>query len=345
MNSILKDVYFQKHNYQVISSIIWADPDKSIESSSIYFNQEGYQLHFFHDTPSCIKFFKENKYQKININCIITSEFDNNNRYNHPNGFQMIEQIKKLLKNNLNPLYVLMASNPDEQNSKYFDFDLIVNNDREKMQKIVIDKIKNLQKNITLAKEFYVNLDKNYITNKIWDKDFDKCFCQNCELKSMSYSGMPNLKYSLPIGWYRFGMKIKDEYIKKNFNISDWNIVYYGTNLNAAISIINNQRIMFPGEILNNGEIFPPQNDINPKAIYLSPSIKYAKLFSNDTSYNGKPIYIAFECRIKPGSYSINRIPDNFEGDNIDNNYFEDEIEWVVYKNPYIVPIGLLISF
>ena len=93
---------------------------------------------------------------------------------------------------------------------------------------------------------------------------------------------------------------------------------------------------MFPGEYLNNGEIVPQED------IIMSPSINYAKLFSKSIQDNGKSIYFAFQCRIKPGTYTINRIASKFY---TDNNFSDDEIEWVVNQNSDIVPFGFLISF
>ena len=364
LNSCINDSYTKLIlNEKIISKdvhIIWADVDKNIESTSIFFKNENYKLHFFYDTPSCIKFFKENHHQNLNIKCIITCIFGNNYKYyGHPSGFQMIDQIKRLLPNNLYPFFVMLTINPDYQLCKDFGFDLIIKNDREKMQKTVINRIKNnillyrepnlqpcLQGIRNLAEQFFLSLNKYYlINNNNWDKYINRCFCQNCEPISIGYRGDQKVKYSLPIGWYRFGMRIKDEYINKNIDTSNWNIAYYGTNLFAAISIINNQRIIFPGELLSNGQILLPQNSTNPNVIYMSPSIKYAKLFSQGISFNGKSIIVAFQCRIKPGSYTINRFPDNFNGIMIDDNFSEDEIEWIVDKNSDIVPFGFLVSF
>ena len=336
--------------------IIWADPDRNVESASMFFNKEGYKIHYFHDTPSIIKFFEEGHYLNMNIKCLITSVFGKYNRkYGHPNAFQMIDHIKRKLTNNSNIFFVMLTLYPDVQKCKDFGFDLIVNNDRGIMQQLVIKRIKN---NISLYREPNLLpckkeirqlaeeiLSKINIIKKNLDKYVDRCFCQNCETNQISTRGEPKVKYSLPIGWYRFGIKIKDEYINNNIDTSNWHIGYYGTNLNTAISIIDNQRIMFPGEYLNNGEQLPPQNKFNPNYIYMSPSIKYAKLFSNSISYNGKLVSFAFQCRIKPGTYIVNRQPDNFNNINIDENFFEDEIEWAVDQNSFIVPFGFLIRF
>jgi hypothetical protein len=258
----------------------------------------------------------------------------------------MIEQIKRLLINGANPFFVMMTLNADKQQCKDFGFDLIVINDRGQMQQLVIQRIRN---NISLYREPSLQpciqgirilaeeiLSKLNIIRQNLDKYVDRCFCKNCEPNSISYRGEQKVKYSLPIGWYRFGIKTNNYFLNKNIDTSNWHIGYYGTDLNTAISIIDNQRIMFPGEYLNNGEIVPPQDMI------MSPSINYAKLFSISIPYNGKSIYFAFQCRIMPGTYTNSRIPSKFY---TDKNFSDDEIEWAVEQNSCIVPFGFLISF
>ena len=338
----------QSNNNNNNFHIIWADPNPNIKDSAVFFNKENYQIHFFHDTPSCIQFFKNGYHQNMDIKCIITSLFIGYSKQTgNPNAFQMIEQIKRLLTNNSNPFFVMMTVNADKQQCKDFGFDLVAINDRGEMQKNVINRIKynisfrepNLKpclKIRDIAVQFLNFLKNSYIINNNWDKYVDRCFCQNCEPNSIikrggenDNRGNPEVKYSLPIGWYRFGIRINDIYINQNIDTSNWNIGYYGTDLNTAISIINNQRIIFS----------------NSNAIYMSPSIKYAKLFSVGIPFKSKSINIAFQCRIKPGSFKINRAPDNFYDFIVDDNFSEDEIEWVIDKNSVIVPFGFLISF
>ena len=264
----------------------------------------------------------------------------------------MIEQIKRLLINGVNPFFVMMTLNADKQQCKDFGFDLIVINDRGQMQQLVIQRIKN---NISLYREPSLQpciqgirilaeeiLSKLNIIRQNLDKYVDRCFCKNCEPNSISYRGEQKVKYSLPIGWYRFGIKTNNYFLNNNIDTSNWHIGYYGTDLNTAISIIDNQRILLPGEFLNNGNKLPPQDNNNPTAIIMSPSIKYAKLFSKSISYNKNSISFAFQCRIKPENYEINRVPcKNYS----DKNFSDDEIEWAAYNNLNIIPFGFLIGF
>lgn len=120
--------------------IVWADSDKNIENSAILLKKTGIKIHFFNDTPSCLEFFKKNK--DLNIKVIITSLFGSERRkkLGHPNCFQMIEMFKQIWIRSYFPFLVMMTTSADEQQCKDFGFDLVVYNDRTKMQKIVIDK-------------------------------------------------------------------------------------------------------------------------------------------------------------------------------------------------------------
>ena len=244
--------------------IVWADSDKNIENSSTtlknFCKNKKIDLHFFNDTPSCINFFKENK--GINVKCLITSSFGSERRkkLGHPNSFQMLDMIKKTWTRSYSPFLVMMTSSADEQQCKDFGFNLIIYYDREKMQKIVINKLKNDTDTYcnriwrepsllpclelrTLAEKF---LDSLNLNNNDLDIYIDRCFCKNCEPQLIWYRGEPKTKYVLPIGWYRFGIKIRDEYINNKIETSNWHVGYHGTNVDVVKSIIEHRRIMFP---------------------------------------------------------------------------------------------------
>ena len=80
---------------KIDAHIVWADSDKNIENSAGLLKKSGIKIHFFKDTPSCIKFFENNK--SLNVKVIITSLFGSERRkkLGHPNCFQMIEMIKR----------------------------------------------------------------------------------------------------------------------------------------------------------------------------------------------------------------------------------------------------------
>ena len=349
--------------------IVWADSDKNIENSAKllknFCTKYKIEMHFFNDTPSCINFFEKNP--GINVKCLITSLFGSERRkkLGHPNSFQMLEIIKKSWTRSYSPFLVMMTSTADEQQCKDFGFNLIIYYDREKMQKIVIDK---LEKNTdsyynriwrepsllpclelrSLAIKF---LDTLKINGYNFDICVDRCFCKNCEPQLIWYRGEPKVKYALPIGWYRFGIKIRDEYINNKIEMSNWHVGYHGTNVKVVKSIIEHKRIMFPGDTLNDGtklKVAHNQcygNEFKSSVIYISPSIKYAKEYSYGTQFNGKEVKTVFQCRIKPGIYKKRRETLAFGNKVIDENFSNDEIEWVTDDRTGVVPFGLLIGF
>ena len=154
----------------------------------------------------------------------------------------------------------------------------------------------------------------------------------------------------LPIGWYRFGIKIRDEYINNKIEMSNWHIGYHGTSVKVVKSIIEHKRIMFPGDTLNDGTKLPSVHgqcfgkEFKSTVIYVSPSIKYAMQYSYGSKFKGKNVKTVFQCRIKPGTYKKRKETLELKS-NIDENFSNQEIEWVTDNRTAVVPFGLLIGF
>jgi len=55
-------------------------------------------------------------------------------------------------------------------------------------------------------------------------------------------------------------IKIRDEYIKNKIKVYNWNVAYHGTKNFLVQSIVEHRRIMFPGDIFNNGKKLPARN-------------------------------------------------------------------------------------
>ena len=100
----------------------------------------------------------------------------------------------------------------------------------------------------------------------------------------------------MPIGWYRFGIKIREEYINNKIEMSNWHIGYHGTSKNVVKSIIEHRRIMFPGDTLNDGTKLEIKNGqchtegFEGPVIYVTPSINYAKLYAPCSDINGRNV-------------------------------------------------------
>ena len=258
-----------------------------------------------------------------------------------------------------------MTASADEQLCKDFGFQLVCYNDREKMQRIVLDKLKNdtsvyynkiyRSPNLlpclqirNLAEEFLstLNLNPNY-----FDHFIDRCFCKNCEPQLIWYRGNPKIKYALPIGYYRFGIEIRDEYINNKIEMSNWHVGYHGTSIKVVKSIVEHKRIMFPGDTLNDGTKLPIKhnncfaNEFKNPVIYLSPTIKYAQEYSYDGKFKGMDVKVVFQCRIKPGTYKKRPETLGFGKKIIDDNFSNSEVEWVTDDRKAVVPFGLLVGF
>ena len=351
--------------------IVWVDSDPNIESSATFLKDKGFDVVCFNETLDAVGYVRK---MKENVWCIITSMMERGGRKERGlmNAFEMIDQIRVNWTFSYAPFLVMITTSADEQACKDNGFDVIVYYDRTKMQKIVSEQLlKNSgayyhkKKNNILWREPNLlpcqNLKENAliflrslnIPDGLMDHFADRCFCVNCEPKVIWYRGNPKEKYVLPIGWYRFGIKIREEYLDKKINIYDWNVGYHGTAVENVYSIIDEHRIMFPGDRLKNGKILGIKhndcfaNDFNGPVIYVSPSIKYAShsLYAPPYDFDGKKVRVVFQCRIKPGSFKKYKETLCYGNKIIDENFKNSEIEWITDDRTAVVPYGLLIGF
>ena len=112
---------------------------------------------------------------------------------------------------------------------------------------------------------------------------------------------------------------------------------------------------MFPGDTLLDGTKLPMAHNncfhenFKGPVIYVSPSIKYAseELYAETFRHNERNVKVAFQCRIKPGTFK--KFPETLgytgREKTIDENYPNDKIEWVTDDRYAVVPYGLLIGF
>ena len=211
----------------------------------------------------------------------------------------------------------------DTQQCKDFGFDVIVHGDRNRMMKIIIQRFKNKsnayyktlwrEPNLLpclqireFAKEVLFSLDINSV---YMDSFADRCFCEHCEPKKVWYRGEPKEKYVLPTGFYRYSIKLRDEYLHNKIKVYDWNVAYYGTKVNIVKSMVKHRRILYPGDVLNYGTILGVRNgqifSKETPAVYLKPSIIYAccEYYARIFKFKGKNVKIVIQCRLKPGAF------------------------------------------
>lgn len=346
-----------------MNEIIWVDSDSNVSSSAGPLRTLNCKLIFFNETQECLDYII-NKNQEP-IVCIITSMMERGGRKEKGlmNAFQMINEIRYNWKRSYSPFLVMITCTADTQQCKDYGFDVIVHGDRNKMMNIVIQRLKNKSKEYyktlwrepnllpclqlrDFAKEVLcsLNIDQAYM-----DSFADRCFCEHCEPQKVWYRGEPQEKYVLPTGFYRYGIKLRDEYLHNKIKVHNWNVAYHGTKVNIVKSIVEHRRIMFPGDVLNDGTILRVRNgDIfskNNPAVYLTPSIIYAccEYYARTFNFKGKNVKIVIQCRLKPGSFK--KCHETIRAQKtIDDNFSNNTIEWVTTDREAVVPYGLLIG-
>ena len=58
----------------------------------------------------------------------------------------------------------------------------------------------------------------------------DRCFCGNSE-PGCGIKVIQKKKYILSTGFYRYGIKIRDKYLKNKIKVYDWNVAYHLTKV------------------------------------------------------------------------------------------------------------------
>ena len=161
-----------------MSKIIWVDSDPYIERSANFLKEKNFIVVCFNETKDCVDYIK--KQNGNDIRCIITSMMERGGIKERGlmNTFQMIDQIRKIWLQSYYPFLVMITTSADEQACKDNGFDVVMYN----------------------------------------DPFADRSFCSNCEPKKILYRGNPSEKYVLPTNWYRYGIKIRIEYLDKKVN-------------------------------------------------------------------------------------------------------------------------------
>lgn len=353
-----------------MATVVWVDSDPNIKNSAKFLIQKGHNVFCFNETQDCLDYLKNDQ----SACCIITSMMERGGRKERglKNAFEMVSEIKNIWNStgkSYRPILVMITLSADEQECKDNGFDAVIYNDRLKMQKLVSEFLNknchgilnrkwwsanssSLPCNVLKLKaiEFLKHLN---IPTEYMDEFGDRCFCQKCEPKKIWYRGNPSEKYVLPTNWFRFGIQIRDEYLNKQASIKEWNVAYHGTKVENVYSIIRHHRILFPGDKKDDGTIVPSVHgqcfakNFKGPVIYLSPSIKYASNYSKNYIFNGKKVKIAFQCRVKPGSFKKYRETLRMTEDEIecDEEFSNSQLEWVTDDKTAAVPYGLLISF
>eukprot|EP00042_Codosiga_hollandica_P045108 m.453693 g.453693 ORF g.453693 m.453693 type:complete len:213 (-) comp56940_c0_seq4:66-704(-) len=177
-------------------------------------------------------------------------------------------------------------------------------------------------------------------------------------------------KYALPIGWFGFGIHLREDFQKRRGEIESWPVVYHGTTPAAIPSILDERRIMFPGDLLKNGHRLPMRlGDVwggevasGKPVIYVSPTILYSghQIYAKTFEVGGRQAQFVLQCRIKPGSYTPmpetlgqSRLKNHIDPEvrarastgQFDPDFDNSIVEWVTADREAVVPYRLLVRW
>ncbi|CAD5115979.1 DgyrCDS4910 [Dimorphilus gyrociliatus] len=224
-----------------------------------------------------------------------------------------------------------------------------ITNGAAKKKKCEIEKI------VTSFVRDYLKIDvKTYI-----DSRFNRCHCRNCHLarggSDYKSQGEPSRMYPVPIGWFKFGLKLPSRHADKSIDaLKKWQIAYHGTSYNNIVPILQHGNFLKPGDTTLDGKkIRPPEwhftednkpEGFNVNQTFLSPSIFYSELYCDQVSFKDKTFKTAFQVLVKPDVYTVGPETMNLGTTAIDPRLPNDELEWMTYHCGAIFLYGFLVK-
>ena len=201
----------------------------------------------------------------------------------------------------------------------------------------------------------------------------DKCFCPCCETNTKSYytRGSHPMRYAIPYGYVRIGLKINKGFADTHEVFSNWHISFHGTKVDNIREIFSsNLQLLKPGDYTISGKqleirsghiksrherinLYTKNKEMfNTNQIFTSPSIIYAsnRVYAEEDIVphpfiTGKRIRLnyIFQCRQRPSSYKIGQQTIG-KSEQIDKLFNNNELEWYTPENVGIILTGLLIK-
>ena len=191
------------------------------------------------------------------------------------------------------------------------------------------------------------------VSDIYFDKANDKCYCSACAstipdiIKTDSRGSM----YEVPKGWCGFGLKLPARAHDLNV-FKEWVVTFHGCGPHVIPSIMQEGRLLMPGDILIDGSTLPNRATRGgPERIqvYTSPSIKYAELdiYAKPVSWQGHTARVVLQCRQKPNFDTCGETIawKNRFGDASISKYFgNDCIEYMTRSKGSIIPYRILVA-
>jgi hypothetical protein len=371
---MIRALAMARANIDPEASIIWVDSDPNIRQSTGLLEAQSWRVACFNETADALNALREGLIKPTKINCVITSMMERGGRRERGllNGLQMLESMKIIWKDACSycPLIAIISLTADEQECKEHGASIVVFGDRNKMLRQVIDLLNkspnsehrekwrepSLLPCLELRKVAKAYLDTLNLSSAYFDTFCDHCFCEACGPKRIwTRCGE---KYALPIGYFRFGLLLRLEYNERRVDVQNWPVAYHGTRKQNLDSILRHRRIMFPGDMLDDGTILPVRlgqcHALGSPVIYVSPTILYSQhdVYTPPESFKyGSPPYsrnytikTVLQCRVKPGCFRKCNETLGFGNTIIDEDFSNNEVEWVISDKTGVVPYGLLVG-
>jgi len=130
------------------------------------------------------------------------------------------------------------------------------------------------------AQQQAFNFLKTYqVPPAMLDSTYNRCYCHICYPNNLpKYKMSDGLKYTIPIGWSRFGLAVNPVFAKMNDMWNKWNTAYHGCKLENVESILKHRTLLIPNDFLYDGRKLGVTNsrNANETSYFMTPSIDYA---------------------------------------------------------------------
>jgi hypothetical protein len=194
------------------------------------------------------------------------------------------------------------------------------------------------------------------------DPAHDRCYCQSCASAAqipdvLEISSPHGLAYEVPKGWCGFGLRAQARAEALNV-FQEWAVSFHGTQSSRITSILDNNGLLKPGDVLLDGTTLPNRltrggADGKGKGrigFYTSPSIKYSELdiYTTPDEWEGHKVRVVLQCRQKPGSFTVEGETigwaRRFGSAPISTHFGNDKIERFTEAGPSIIPYRILVG-
>ena len=132
------------------------------------------------------------------------------------------------------------------------------------------------------------------------------------------------LPYYLPIGWYRHALKVVDKYpddklwLGSNNVDGEWAVAFHGTTATAVKGIKEKGLLFTVVDAMRSEAVEKGGANYDKPGLYVATHCnggahpRYTTTFDVNSSPGATETYrIVFQCRVKPGAYTIHRTPVN----------------------------------